>query len=69
MLSLLCAPVCTASSGGHGVVDVMVWNQLGQPRRELVMLPVASASAMVRDGRTGQPIPSQILPVGPLVLP
>ena len=50
--------VCAATQSGGGA-RLAVWNQLGRPRRELVVLPVSSAHVAVRDAK-GASVPVQV---------
>ncbi len=60
--------VCAASqqlpAASGSSATLAVYNQLGQVRTELVLLPVASPNVIVRDGSSGQALPVQVYQAG-----
>ncbi len=60
--------VCAASqqlpAAAGSSATLAVYNQLGQVRTELVLLPVASPNVIVRDGSSGQALPVQVYQAG-----
>ena len=59
--------VCAPTQQPNAAETVVVYNQLAQTRTEVVYVPIASSSATVVDGTTGNTLPVQVYAAGETV--